>query len=124
MIYNDGLPMDENLRVTQCPKCGNEEFSRDADFCRICGTSLYNVCDGEDIYDYHGNYEGHENHKNLGNARFCEKCGKPTYFFNSGFLLPFDQVRDQLTVKYLQEVPGAIAEEDPFSNDYDEMPFK
>ena len=30
MIYNDGFSMDENLRVTQCPKCGNEQFSEDA----------------------------------------------------------------------------------------------
>ena len=26
MIYNDGFQMDDNLRVTKCPKCGNEQF--------------------------------------------------------------------------------------------------
>ena len=116
--------MDENLRVTKCPKCGNEEFSKDADYCKICGTPFYNNCDGEDIYDYHGNYEGHAEHKNPGNARFCEKCGKPTFFFNSGYLLPFDQVRDQLTEKYLQEVTvPVVTEEDCFSDNYDDIPF-
>ena len=103
MKYNDGFTMDENLRVTECPNCGNEEFSENADYCRICGTSLYNVCDGEDIYNYRGEFDYHENHRNQGNARFCEKCGKPTAFYHSKFLKPYTEVKEQYVEQYLRE---------------------
>ena len=128
MIYNDGFPMDENLRVAQCPKCGNEQFSEEAEFCRICGASLYNLCEGEDIYDYNGNFDHHEEHKNYGNARFCEKCGRPTQFFKERFLLPFDEVREDDVERYLKSNPTAtsgntvmvLAEGD---DDNDSFPF-
>lgn len=128
MIYNDGFPMDANLRITKCPKCGNEQFSEEAEFCRICGTSLYNYCEGEDIYDYNGEFNHHETHKNYGNARFCEKCGKPTLFFKEKFLFPYDEVRDESVERYLKSdsiaISGntvmVIAEND---KDSDDLPF-
>lgn len=94
MFYNDGFGMDENMRVKECPYCGNEEFSDKAEFCRICGTQLFNICEGEDIFDYNGNYSHHEDHKNLGNARFCEVCGKPTFFYRRKLLKPFTEIKE------------------------------
>lgn len=128
MIYNDGFPMDANLKVTQCPKCGNEQFSNEAEFCRICGASLYNLCEGEDIYDYNGNFEHHEEHKNCGNARFCEKCGRPTSFFRETFLLPYDEVREEYVERFLQSNPTAISGNtvmvlSGIAEDSDELPF-
>lgn len=109
MIYNDGFSMDKNLRVNQCPKCGNEQFSEDAEFCRICGVSLFNYCEGEDIFDYNGNFDHTETHKNCGNARFCEKCGKPTIFFNQKFLFPYDEVKEEYVEHFLKSNPTAIS---------------
>ena len=55
MIYDDGIAMDENGRAKACPVCGNEQFSEDADFCRICGFAVYNLCEGVQTYDDFGN---------------------------------------------------------------------
>ena len=122
MKYNDGFLMDENLRVTVCPKCGNEEFSERANFCRICGTSLYNFCDGEDIYDYDGNFDHHEEHRNCGNARFCEKCGKPTAFLNAKYLRPYTEVKGEYVKQYMQDNPNAFSHSTE-SFDDEELPF-
>ena len=55
MIYRDGYATDNNLRFLKCPKCGNEEYSGDAKYCRICGFSSYNECEGSPEYDNFGN---------------------------------------------------------------------
>lgn len=124
MIYNDGFPMDANLRVTECPKCGNEEFSKEADYCKICGTTLYNLCDGEDIYDYNGNFDHHEEPRNHGNPRFCEKCEKPTAFFNAKFLRPYSEVKERYVEQYLQENPNAVLDTPTQLSDEDDgFPF-
>lgn len=92
MFYNDGVEIDENVRVILCPKCKNEEFSVKADFCRICGTGLYNKCEGE--WDSYNNC--FDQHNNPGNARFCEICGKPTLFFKQGFLKKWEEAQFHL----------------------------
>lgn len=89
--YNDGVPFDEEtLRVETCPKCGNQEFSENAMFCRICGTSIYNMCEGETDNNGYGEYivDGSQ-HRNPSNARYCETCGKPTYFLSKNILCDF-----------------------------------
>ena len=108
MIYDDGIEMDENGRAKVCPVCGNEQFSENADFCRICGFAVYNLCEGTPIHDDFGNYEGVEQHRNAGNARFCEKCGQPTHFFKSKILRPFDEVRSTYVEEYVKESPFVI----------------
>lgn len=49
-----------------------------------------------------------EQHKNAGNARFCEKCGQPTHFFKAKILKPFNEVREAFVGEYLQVNPFAI----------------
>jgi hypothetical protein len=119
--------LDENLRVTQCPKWGNEQFSEDAEFCRICGVSLYNYCEGDDIFDYNGNFDHTETHKNYGNARFCEKCGKPTIFYKQNFLLPYDEVKGEYVECFLKLNPTAISGNTVMvlagSDEEDDLPF-
>lgn len=35
MIYRDAYKTDSNLRFVSCLKCGDEEYSEDAKYCRI-----------------------------------------------------------------------------------------
>ena len=95
MNYNDGVPVDENKRVIICPKCSNETFSDDAEYCRICGTSLYNYCEGNEE-DVPFGYDGPIVHKCPGNARYCEICGSKTTYLKLGFLRPWDVVRNNI----------------------------
>ena len=39
-MFYEKIELGSTLRVIECPKCKNEEFGKDADFCRICG-SIY-----------------------------------------------------------------------------------
>lgn len=103
MRYNDEFPMDEILRLTECTNCGNKGFCENADYCRMCGTSSYNVCDGKDIYDFIGEFDHHEGYCNKGNASFCEKCERPTAFFNAIFLKPYTDVKEQYVDQFLKE---------------------
>lgn len=121
MIYKDGYPMDSNLRVTVCPLCGNEEFSDDAVHCRICGTGLYNNCEGQRIYDEFGNYEDFVIHRNHGNARFCEKCGAPTAFAKANFLRPYLEVREEYLSRFNAENPGVIQSNGQGTADYEDF---
>lgn len=100
MIYNDGFQMDDNLRVTRCPKCGNEQFDDDAEYCRICGTPLFNICEGQEEWDNYGNVIDRTYHRNYGNSRFCERCGKPTGYFKLKLLRPYDEVEEQYKKQY------------------------
>ena len=88
MTYQDGVAYDkETMRVKICPVCKNEEFSNDAEFCRICGTGLYNRCEGITTKDSANRHM----HINPSNARFCETCGKETYFYKTGILGSYKQ---------------------------------
>lgn len=63
-------------RVNKCPVCLNEENDEDAEFCILCGTSLTNLCEGNDL-DYNDELI---RHSNPANARFCYRCGAPTAY--------------------------------------------
>lgn len=128
MIYEDGVPMDNDLKMARCPKCGNEQFSEAAEFCRICGTYRYNLCEGDDIYDSYGNFDHHEQHRNAGNARFCEVCGKPTLFFKEGFLCPFENVNWPYSVQQILSLKSTVTETEEninYERNFDnlEIPF-
>ena len=88
MKYTDGVEYDaQTMRVKICPRCQNEEFSEDAVFCRICSLQLINYCEGTEAYDEEtGERYFTDRHSNPTNARFCEKCGKPTVFYKEGIL--------------------------------------
>jgi hypothetical protein len=125
MIYKDGYHMDDNLKVTECPVCANEEFSNDAEYCRICGTRLYNYCQGY----YDDWYQKQIQHKNPGNARFCETCGKPTYFGIKKFLSDWKEAKTKLEEGFY---PDSMDEEESFqetsveiaaTKEDDELPF-
>lgn len=101
MIYNDGYKTDSNLRFVSCPKCGNEEYSEKAMYCRICGFSAYNECEG-----YYDNDIGeHISHRNAGNARFCEFCGQPTMLLKEKLLKPYAEVQATQNEQDDEELP-------------------
>lgn len=85
-INYSGIELDQNKRVVQCPKCCNEVHSEQAKFCKICGTLLYNLCNGIKVYDPFGNIVEYIDHINDGNARFCAECGSKTTFYKQEFL--------------------------------------
>ncbi|GLB58978.1 hypothetical protein [Cytobacillus sp. NCCP-133] len=114
MIYDDGVQVDENMRVVECPRCENEVFSTNAGHCKICGISLYNVCEGEPEFDSNGYQIDTIYHQNPGDARFCESCGRPTTFNKTGILKPWDVVREQAFSQ--QQHNSNVIPIDPFAN--------
>ena len=81
MVYENPFKTDEQGRVLECPICKNTEFSKDAEYCRICGMRRRNYCLSE--------YED-DQHFAPANARFCEKCGARTFYFEQAILLPWN----------------------------------
>lgn len=97
--YNDGVPYDEEtMRIEQCPRCHNRQFSQHAQYCRICGMDLYNRCDGME-QDGYGNWYPNPQamHYNPSNARFCETCGRPTFFFTEKILCGYKDFKPEDT---------------------------
>ena len=93
MFYSDGPPVDKVGKITECPVCNNEELSKGANHCRICGLSLANRCEGIEEYDGYNNREM-AYHDNPANARFCEICGVETQFFRKGILKPWNEAKE------------------------------
>lgn len=115
MIYNDGYKTDNDLRFLSCPKCGNEEYSQNAQYCRICGLSAYNECEGSPEQDNFGNVIDFHVHRNVGNARYCEFCGQPTMLFKEKLLKPYTEVQ--------AVAAPAVQEDDEIPFDTDNFPF-
>jgi ribosomal protein L37E len=59
------------MQFSPCPVCGNESYSADAGYCRICGTPLTNPCTED------------PSHLNHPEAKHCYACGNPTAFNGS-----------------------------------------
>jgi len=77
--------MNENKRALYCPRCKNQEMDSDAEYCHICGLSLYNVCIGDWNDD-------RPQHKNSSNARYCKICGRITEYNYQKILRPYEEV--------------------------------
>lgn len=96
MIYDDGVKTDDELRVEVCPRCENEDMSTNAEYCKICGLRLYNYCKGEVISDPNNQYPDRiEEHLNKSDARYCEKCGTETVFFEQGLLRTWEDIKSE-----------------------------
>lgn len=81
--YNYSALSDSSRKALKCPKCGNEDLG-EADYCKDCGTPLYNYCVGD------------ETHRSDVNARFCEICGNPTEYFRLNLLKPWEDYRSKI----------------------------
>lgn len=99
LYYKDGVEFDkQTYKVKICPRCHNEEFSEDAEHCRICSLYLFNNCEGYLDEDEWGNQALVEQHANPSNARFCETCGRITAFYKAGVLTDYQSytIREEL----------------------------
>lgn len=116
MIYDDGVNTNEELRVEFCPRCNNEVFSTHAEYCKICGLHLYNYCLGETISDPNGNHpDWTDYHKNSSDARYCEKCGMPTKYFEEGLLKGWEDAKDLIELNEDESFPPYHSNDDiPF----------
>lgn len=122
MIYSSFL-MDNEMRVIQCPQCGNDEVS--GNYCKICATYLFNICTGiepgnDDPYYRQGIQWGKHNQGCdgflYGNARFCHNCGSTSSFFVDNLLKPWHTEEEEQ--RELVSTDG-----NPFDDSDNELPF-
>lgn len=108
-MHYEGIETDQDKQVIKCPKCSNETYSEGAKFCKICGTSLFNLCEGTPIYDSFGSVVDYIFHINDGNARYCTECGSKTLFYKQDFLKDW---KDIMVTKYDEpnSIYGTVAE--------------
>ena len=94
-----GPKTNENGKLLECPKCGNEEIEPDGDFCKICGFPLVNYCASTVVEG-----EGEERSIRMpcekgkvlpSNARYCPYCGNETSFLQNKILERID-VKDPI----------------------------
>ncbi|QGG47320.1 ImmA/IrrE family metallo-endopeptidase [Heliorestis convoluta] len=84
-VYYDGVTVDQDGRAVECPRCGNEVFSDEARYCKICGALVVNYCLGRSMpVPFIKDLISHP--INDGNARYCKECGSKTAFYKQGFL--------------------------------------
>ncbi len=73
--YPEIIPTNEG-KLLECPVCRSSKTMRDGRYCAECKQPLQNVC----VYD------GKSSHSCGANDRYCCICGKPTIFYQSGWL--------------------------------------
>jgi Zn-dependent peptidase ImmA (M78 family) len=77
--YTTDIQTDGFKRVVECPICKFKHVN--ADKCSRCGTYIFNYCS-----EYLISGDDNCGFANPSNSRYCEMCGKPTYFYNRGLL--------------------------------------
>lgn len=87
VYYPQQIRMDNFKRALECPICKSYGRYAEGDRCTICGTYIFNYCSS-----YFENKD--DCPPNHGNSRFCEMCGKPTYFFEKYLLDPWQEEVD------------------------------
>lgn len=91
--YPSEIKLDIYKSVTECPLCKFKHFNGDK--CARCGTYIFNFCS-----DYLTHGEEGCSYANLGSSRFCEICGKPTYFYKRGFLSSWEDEINSKEIYY------------------------
>ena len=91
------VPADETGRVLTCPLCGNEEFSENARFCRVCGTPAVNACTAG--FNACGRACGP-------GASCCAACGSETEYARRGLLPEWKAVREAYIRRQLGKEDG------------------
>lgn len=87
LYYPEAKPMDRYKRVEYCPKCNNQIKAGSGEICSVCSTYIFNFCTS-----YFEDNSEECSYANPGNCRFCEMCGKPTYYNTNGFLKSWDVI--------------------------------
>ncbi|WEG14113.1 ImmA/IrrE family metallo-endopeptidase [Pullulanibacillus sp. KACC 23026] len=84
-------------RAASCPKCKNEEVT--GEYCKICGTFVVNKCTGFPPDKINQPFTGkwHQDLDNScgtvlsGDARFCDRCGSTSTFYEQALLESWEQ---------------------------------
>lgn len=113
----DSVIMDENTRkFLVCPRCGNDEFSDGAEYCKLCGLYLYNVCINSESFNPETSnivaevsYDGC-GAQNPADARYCEYCGSETFIAHLGLFKSWEELQRERDGK-------------PIEINADELPF-
>lgn len=116
---------DNNDRSTECPICGNRDFSFNASFCKICGYYLFNGCLNSSMDPR----EGLElcGRANAANALFCEHCGSKTMLYE--YMEKVGYAEDAMREIATTSEPVSEAETEPeteegaISFNEDDIPF-
>ena len=84
-FYPQIIKLDIFKRVLSCPVCNSTSVIA-GDRCGGCGTYIFNYCISYSEYSITDNCY----FANMGNSRYCEMCGKPTYYYRLGLLRSWD----------------------------------
>jgi hypothetical protein len=95
IIYDSEIKTDRYKRVVECPLCKSKHFKEDK--CPRCNTYIFNYCS-----DYLINPESYCIHANPSSSRFCEMCGKPTYFYKRRLLKSWETVVNEQQIYELR----------------------
>jgi ribosomal protein L37E len=88
IYYPDEVKMDSFKRALVCPKCLRDISHIRGDKCTYCKTYMFNFC-SEFL-----NNSAHEcSYANPGYARYCEMCGRPTYYYKRSYLADWQTVK-------------------------------
>jgi Zn-dependent peptidase ImmA (M78 family) len=85
ILYPQEIILDILKRVLSCPVC-NSTITSTGDRCGRCGTYIFNYCSSHS----ENNIADNCSFANMGNSRYCEMCGKETYYYWLGLLRPWD----------------------------------
>lgn len=83
-FYPDLIRLDRYKRALACPLCGMDLRDNKGERCSLCGTLIFNFC-----ISYLR--DGSCSFANPGNARFCEMCGRPSYYYEKGYIGPWQE---------------------------------
>ena len=84
IVYPEEIKMDRYKRVLSCPACHSDKSAAHGDRCGICKTYIFNFCTS-----YLDEDRDECSYANSGNSRFCEICGRPTYYYQKKLLRPW-----------------------------------
>lgn len=87
--FHEEYKMDQFKRVIFCSLCKIPIGSGTKDKCLVCKTYIFNYCSS-----YFSDHPDECSYANPGNARFCEICGRHTYFYQKGLLVPWREADD------------------------------
>lgn len=89
IYYPEEIRTDCYKRVLSCPVCHSASVDASGERCSVCRTYIFNFCTS-----FFEESSDECSYTNPGNARYCEICGRPTYFYRKGLLHPWQEAFD------------------------------